>query len=260
MKAHYPTIRAVVIEDEPGPRELLLKLIQLDHPSVEVVGTASDVRSGVELVRSKGPDMVFLDVGLDNEEGGFDLLDELGAQVPYIVITTASRDHAVKAFRFSVSDYLLKPIDPRDLASALNKIAERVKQEREIEYHNRMLFNVDRMGRLRLPARNGFLLVPLRDIAFCRGDGNYSYVVMEDGKEHHVTRTIGQLEADIKEGFMRVHKSHLVNLSKIYAFINEDGGMVVMRVKDRKNDAEVEVKIRVSRDKRQDLMNALELN
>ena len=241
-------IRAVVVEDQDDPRELLLDLLRTDHPHVEVVGTAADPARAVEMVRSVQPDLLFLDIGLPDHEEGFGVLEALGKHAPYVIVTTAATGHALKAIKLSATDYLVKPVDPMELRAALDKASAHLERDRHVEQTNQLLSRVDRFGRLRLPTPNGFHLIPVHEIVYCESAGNYSTLVMSDGVEHAITRSLGQLEEELNSWFLRIHRCHLVNLRHVRTYLKGEGGQVVMSTGKA---------LDVSRTKKQHLLMAL---
>jgi two-component system, LytTR family, response regulator len=247
---HLSPLSAVIIENEAGSRDVLMKLLQFNHPNVEVCGAAMDVASGVEVVRRERPDVIFLDINLGDHQEGFEILQALGSQVPYVIVTTAHKDHAVRAFKFSAVDFLVKPIDPAELGAALEKARSQVDTDRRMGHLEKLLYKVDGSGRMRVPNRNGFDLITIKDIIYCQSAKNLSSLFMSGGKEHVIARSIGQLEEDLADGFLRVHKTHLINLAHIQSYIRGEGGQVVMS--DTKH-------IAVSREKKHALMEALGL-
>ena len=116
-------IKAIIIDDIPQSIELLRNDLENYCPDVEVIGDAPSVVAGTKLLKQMQPDVVFLDIELQDGTG-FDILEILG-DIPFkIIFTTASDEHAIKAFRFSAIDYLLKPINPEELQQAVAKLKE----------------------------------------------------------------------------------------------------------------------------------------
>ena len=123
---------------------------------------------------------------------------------------------------------LVKPIDPMELRAALDKASAHLERDRHVEHTNQMLSRVDRFGRLRLPTPNGFHLIPVHEIVYCESAGNYSTLVMSDGEEHAITRSLGQLEEELNSWFLRIHRCHLVNLRHVRTYLKGEGGQVVL--------------------------------
>ena len=123
-------IKAILIDDIPQALDLLRKDLQDHCPEIEIIGEAKSVVEGSKLLRSTVPDVVFLDIELQ-DGSGFDILEILGDISFKIIFTTASDAHAIKAFRFSAIDYLLKPIDPEELKQAVNKLKDNIPNSKE---------------------------------------------------------------------------------------------------------------------------------
>ena len=113
-------LRAVIIDDEANAREALQNMLKLVSPEVEICGEAKNVDLGIELINTQKPDLVFLDIQMPGKTG-FDLLNSFEKLDFKVIFTTAYQEYALKAFRFSAIDYLLKPIDPDELIEAVNK-------------------------------------------------------------------------------------------------------------------------------------------
>ena len=118
-------LRAVIIDDEANAREALQNMLKLVAPEVEICGEVKNVDLGIQLINSQKPDLVFLDIQMPGKTG-FDLLQSFEKLDFSVIFTTAYQEYALKAFRFSAIDYLLKPIDPDELIEAVNKSKNRV--------------------------------------------------------------------------------------------------------------------------------------
>jgi two-component system, LytTR family, response regulator len=113
-------MRAVIIDDEKKARETIRSIIELYCPDVDLIGEADSVKTGIELINTQKPEIVFLDINL-NDGSGFDLLKKVNGINFKTIFITAYEDHALKAFKFSALDYILKPVDPDDLTAAIEK-------------------------------------------------------------------------------------------------------------------------------------------
>lgn len=245
-------LRAVIIDDEEDARKALSSLLLSEHANVHLLGCAEGVAQGLDLIRRVAPDLVFLDVELRTSTG-FELLEALGDNRPYVIFTTAHEGYAVKAIRFSALDFLLKPVDPSELATAISKVMG-VAQERQTPQQFRTLlqnFGQDRAAqkRLALPTMDGLVMADVANILYCQGDGHYTTIGQLDRKPVVISRNLGQLEDLLPTAdFVRIHHSHLVAIKHIVKYIRGEGGEVVMA--DGTNLA-------VSKRKKQDLMDRL---
>lgn len=245
-------LTAVVVDDEDAPRNILVNLLKRRHPEVQLLGTADDVLSGIELARKTGPQVLFLDIEL-KDKTGFDLLRALGNDRPHVIFTTAHESYAVKAIRFSALDYLLKPIDAQELAEAINKAIEATRVSEKPPMVDMLLKNIDRsIGDrvIALPVSDGLELVHVNEIVVCESDSNYTTLHMRDEKRMVISRTLKEFEDLLGEqDFIRVHNSYLISRKHIRKYVKGEGGEAIMS-----NG----MSIAVSRRKKQELMDALE--
>ncbi len=242
---------AIIIDDVEKARETLKRDIEDYCPEVQVIGEASGVREAVELLQKTKTDILFLDIQMQDGDG-FDVLNKLESKPFKVIFTTASDAYAIKAFKFSAVDYLLKPIDPEELANAVMKAGDGQKgQEESLKLLAEALRNTGKKHeRIALHTTEKIHMVPIVDILRCEADGNYTKFHLEGGKTHLVTKTLKEFDELLTEnGFFRVHQSHLVNTKRIKEFIKSDGGYLVMTDKSS---------VPVSTRKRAEVMEMLE--
>ena len=225
-------IRAILIDDE----EHCLKSLQNDlltHcPNVEVLQSCNAAKEGIIAIRKHDPDLVFLDVEMP-WMNGFEMLELLGDVRFSIVFTTAHDEFAAKAFRISAIDYLLKPVDPADLRSAVQKVEEKMEKGSSLGHITNLLRNIQRPPtdqRIAIPQREGYEFVEVSSIQYCEAEGSYTRVFISGKPPVLVSRTLGDIEELLPpELFLRIHHSFLVNNTCIAQFLRTDGGMVVLK-------------------------------
>ncbi len=223
-------IKAIIIDDIEQARTTLKKDLQVYAPDVEIIGEANGVVEGAKLLKSLKPDILFLDIQMQ-DGSGFDLLDILKEINFKIIFITASDAHAIKAFRYAAIDYLMKPVDPDELLSALKKYREQKPNESEnYKLLNETLKNTHKpQERLALHTQDKIHIVNIRDIVRCESSVNYTEFFFSNGKKFLVTKTLKEFEDLLSEqGFYRVHQSHLVNTAYIREFVKTDGGYLIM--------------------------------
>jgi two-component system LytT family response regulator len=223
-------ITAVIIDDINEARLTLKEDLQNYCPEISVIGEANGVVSGVKLLKNQKPEVVFLDIQM-NDGSGFDLLELLGEIRFKVIFTTASDAHAIRAFRFSAVDYLLKPIDPDELVQAVKKLGDIPGNNREgIELlMDSIKIRKRPLEKLSLHTQDKIHIVNIRDIIRCESQVNYTQFYFTGGKKLLVTRTLKDFEELLKEHpFIRVHQSHLVNMGHLKEFVKADGGYLVM--------------------------------
>lgn len=223
-------IKAIIIDDIEQARITLKKDLQVYAPDVEVIGEANGVVEGAKLLRSIKPDVLFLDIQMQ-DGSGFDLLDIL-KDIPFkIIFITASDAHAIKAFRYAAIDYLLKPVDPDELIAALAKFREhKINENEKYKLLNDSLKNSGKPHeKLALHTQDKIHIVNIADILRCESSVNYTEFFFTNGKKLLVTKTLKEFEDLLSDqGFYRVHQSHLINTRFIKEFIKTDGGYIIM--------------------------------
>ena len=213
----------------------LMSFLQMHCPTVNVVGTANGVEEGLKLLAHKKTDLLFLDIKM-NDGTGFDLLKRLPQINFNLIFTTAYDEYALKAFKFSAIDYLLKPIDPLELKDAVSKIKiESSNTSKSLDSMMEMYSNKV-FDKLAIPSVDEFSFVHLSQIIRCEASSNYTIIFLENGKKIVAPKTLKEFEALLSsEGFFRVHQSHLISLNHIKQF-QKNKNKIIM------NDAsEVEV-------------------
>lgn len=219
-------IKAIIIDDERLARNELKKLL-LDFPEIEVIAEAANASEGVEKIDSLNPDLIFLDIQMPGKTG-FDMLSEL-ERAPNVIFTTAYDEYALKAFEFNALDYLLKPVEPKRLADALQKL--QVEEDKEpISDHNisinRSILNEHDQVFVKDGERCWF--VKLSDIRLFESVGNYAKVYFGPNKPL-ILKSLNALEERLDEKvFFRANRKHIVNLrliEKIEPYFN--GGLLL---------------------------------
>lgn len=221
---------AIIIDDIEQARTTIKQDLATYAKDFEVIGEASGVVEGAKLLKNQTPDILFLDIQMQ-DGSGFDLLDLLSDISFKIIFITASDAHGIKAFRYAAIDYLLKPIDPDELVEALRKFRESgINENDKYQFLNERLKNHNKPNeRLALHSQNKIQIVEISSILRCESSVNYTTFFFADGNQIVVTRTLkefGDLLGD--QGFFRVHQSHLVNTKHIKEYVKTDGGHLIM--------------------------------
>jgi two-component system, LytTR family, response regulator len=228
-------ITAILIEDDHNLRNGLKALLEKTAPEIKIIGEADSVVSGIQLLSNLQPQVVFLDIHL-GDGSGFDILEEInnkGKLNSQIVFITAHEQYAIKAFRFSALDFLLKPVDPDELLKVIDKIKAVVGKNDTVAHIDLLLENirkkVDNFKRIALSNADGMHLFDISDIIRCESEDNYTKFYIKNNKPILISKTLKDYEELLSEhGFERIHQSHLINLSYLKSYIKKDGGYVVM--------------------------------
>ena len=238
-------LKAVIVDDEAAARVLIKSLLANYRPNVQIIGEASTVKQGIELLTTLRPDLIFLDIKMPDGTG-FDLLNQLEHKnKAKVIFTTAYDEFALKAFQFQAIDYLLKPIDPYQLERAIDKIQDLHDSQFYGERIEQLLEAIQRkeVNKLAVSTGEGWVFLKLDEISHLSSSGGYTTFFSTQGGKHMVARTIKDYEALLpKEQFFRVHQSHIVNLQCVKKVLKEDGAIILM---------EDETKIPLSRRKKE---------
>jgi two-component system LytT family response regulator len=196
-----------------------------------VKALCQNVAEAIKAIDQFNPDVVFLDIQLQRETG-FDLLTRLKDFDFEVIFTTAYSEFAIKAFKFSAIDYLLKPIDIEELKRALLKVERRIGNtftERLQQLMQNLRTGSSENYRLALPTTDGLVFVKINQILYCEASSNYTEIIMDDNKKYVVSRTLKEYEDMLTEqNFFRIHHSYLINLNGIKKYVRGDGGYVIM--------------------------------
>lgn len=244
-------IYSLIIDDESGNRENLRRLINLHCPQIIVQEECSSVHQARESIAKHCPQLLFLDICM-TDGTGFDLLESLAGFSMEVIFITAFDQYAIQAIRFSALDYLLKPIDTKELINAVDKAVQVIKSKQQNLRMQNLLQNtlrLDKKKRLALSVADKIEFVEISDIIRCESDNNYTTFYLKSGGKLIVSRTLKEYDELLTPyNFLRVHQSHLINLDEIKSFIKNDGGYLVM------NDGS---SVSISRQRKNEVMEVL---
>jgi two-component system LytT family response regulator len=217
-------MRVIIIEDEKNAQEALINLLHLIDPKINVVGIAENVLNAVAIIKKAKPDIVFLDIHLKNGTG-FDVLEKINDFSGKIIFTTAHEKYAIKAFKYSAFDYILKPVNPNELRVAISEIKKEIDKETkykemlEVISHNKLK---NKEPKIVLKTLNNQFVITISKIMRCESEGSYTKFYI-DGRELLTSKNLKFYDEILNEhGFIRTHQSHLVN-SKHILRLNTSG-------------------------------------
>lgn len=217
---------AVIIDDIESARKSLKDDLAHYCENIQIVGEAEGVVSGAKVIKETNPDIIFLDIQM-NDGSGFDLLEILPDLDSNVIFTTASDQYAIKAFKFSAIDYLLKPIDPDDLVKAVEKAS---KESGGKEKLGILKENFNSPKKIALNTLEKIHIANVQDILRCESSVNYTMFYFNDNTKVLVTKTLKEYDKMLTpQGFLRPHQSHLINLEFVKEFVKLDGGYIVMK-------------------------------
>ena len=225
-------VTALLIDDEEVSRDILRSYLTDYCKDVEIIGEASNITEGEKLIKEKSPSIIFLDIEMPYGNG-FDLIEKLELIDFEVVFITAFSDYAIKALNLSASYYILKPIDIDELVAAVDKI--RLKQEsydslnstKILAENIKTLSNKDQ--KMLLPQLNGFEVIKIKTIIRAEASDNYTILYLEGNIKYVLSKTLKYYEELLNEyGFLRSHKSHLLNLSQVVKYKKGKVGQAIM--------------------------------
>lgn len=226
-------LKAVIVDDEPKARTVLKSYLDEYCPQVKVMGLAEGVKSGVSMVRSLQPDLVFIDVEM-GDGTGFELLKQLSPVSFQAIFITAHNHFATQAIKFSTLDYLLKPLDYEDLQMAVKKAIEHRSSEKTVLQLAALLGNLQdksqEIKKIVLRDSESIHIVAIDDILRLEADKNYTTFFLADKSKILISKTLKDYEQLLEhKGFFRSHQSHLINLAYLQRIDKRDGGSLLMR-------------------------------
>lgn len=225
-------MKAVIIDNEANIRATLKKLLEMYCPSVELLGEADGCVSGKELIDKISPDLIFLDIEMDDGTG-VDLIKANPHIAGHVVFITAHDKYAIDAFKCSALDFLLKPIDPEDLIKSVEKARLQNKglnlQARIEVLEAHLQGKNDRGAKIVLSDAESMHLVELNSILWCAAEGSYTRFVLMNNETILVSKNLKSYEEYMNDSsFIRIHHSFLVNIHHIKRFERSEGGSLIM--------------------------------
>ncbi len=240
-------LKALIIDDETNARMVIRGMLEENVSEIQIVGEAKDLPQGVKLIHQLKPDIVFLDIEMP-QYSGLEILDffDPNAIDFHLIFVTAYNKYALDAFRLSAIDYLVKPIQLNELNRAIKKIEKLSPQNFETLKSN---LNNEKAQKIIVNSSGAQIVLDIDEIIYIRADGSYSDIIMIDGTKHCITKKLIEFEVlSEANDFVRVHRSHIINIKHVQKFFKSDGGGVVMCNGDE---------LSISKEKRDDLEQKL---
>jgi len=226
-------MKVVVVDDEKKIREGITELIRNYCPEVISIFEASDVNSALKVINQVDPDVLILDISL-GDETSFELLEQINYTEFKIIFVTAYEEYALKAIKMSALDYIVKPVNPKELIEAVNNASKQLDHNRTDLKLNALLTNMKSISegikKIILKTSESIFMVNIQDIIRCESDDCYTKFFLIDGKKIMVSKTLKEFEELLCEySFFRPHQSHIVNLNFMDRFDKKSGGTIYMK-------------------------------
>jgi len=246
-------LKIIIIDDEFNSIELISSILSDHFPEINIVGKTQSPIEGIKMINQLKPDLVFLDIEMP-EASGFDILEAIPERKFETIFITAYDKYAIKAFKYSAIDYILKPIDIEELNDAVKRVIEK-KNSIDIDLNrlNVLLENIKAQHpfKISIPSSKGYEYVNINEIVRIEADGRYSVIYLENTRTITVTKLLSELIDTIDSNFFfRPHKSHYINLNFVKMFVKSEGNYIEM------HDG---TQVAISRNKKEEFINRMGL-
>jgi len=220
-------LKAIIVEDEQISRDILRNYLGKYCPNVNLIGEVSTIDDAYKLIKNNELDLVFLDVEMPFGNA-FDLLEKVENRTFETVFVTAYDHYAIEALNNDASYYLLKPISIDELIKAVNIVSEIKEKENQLQHQILTPQTNTVKGKITIPQQDGFEVLDVNDIVFCKADDNYTEIHLANSKKL-VSKTLKYFQEVLQEhAFVRIHKSYLVNINAITKYKKGKGGSVIV--------------------------------
>lgn len=217
-------IKAIIIDDEIRARVSLQLLIDEYCPNVKIIDQCENLAEGIKIINKYKPNLIFLDIEMPGHSGLelFDFFHEEDINFS-VIFTTAYSQYALKAFKFSAIDYLLKPINPEELVDAVKRFQKLKTENIKILKEN---LNLNKLNKIAVPTGNTIVFLETNQILYIKGEGSYCEIALVTGEKMICSRYLKNFEDILSQynNFIRVHKSYIANLNHIALYNKSDGG------------------------------------
>lgn len=224
-------IRTVIVEDELSAREALKAYLIKYCPQLQVVGEATDARHAVRVLQELTPQLVFLDVEMPFGNA-FDVLDACKDIYFETIFVTAFSEYSLKALNQSAAYYLLKPVSIEELIVAVNKAVQHIAGKEILDRNAIAVQNFREQHPERrqiiLPTLEGFEVIKMDTIIRLQGNGNFTDIYLKDGSKKMACRFLKHYDEMLPFPFMRIHKSHIINIECVISYFKNSGGYVLL--------------------------------
>ena len=224
------TLNALIVDDEEYSRKSLYFLLQENCPEVHIGGIAKSVAEARTLLEEQNFNVAFLDIAMP-KENGFELLPQLQSRNVMVIFTTAYDQYALKALKANAIDYLLKPIDIAELKTAVSKAVDwaQMLSVSSAKTAETVKPEVNAHKKISLPGTYGFKVVDTVDIIYVEADSNYSIFHLKTGEKLIISKPLKEFEETLDTfGFIRIHKSAIINLKYVRSYSNKNGLQVLL--------------------------------
>lgn len=225
-------INTIIIDDDLQNLDLLKHFLEKFCPLINIIGQANNIEDSIKLINKVSPDLIFLDIQIQ-DKNAFDILDRIDFTEVEIIFITAYGDYALKAFKYNAIDYILKPISIEDIILATNKVMLKLEDKKKFneliakeKNHLTVDENVvqNESPYITISSLNNIVILKKQEILFCKSEGRYTIFFMNNNVEHVSSKNLGEYEAVLtKDSFLRIHHSYIVNINHILNINKKQG-------------------------------------
>jgi two-component system, LytTR family, response regulator len=222
--------KVLIVDDESMARRNLANVLRQHHDFV-IAAEADNAGDALKLFLSEKPDLVFLDIKMPQADG-FSLLDnlaKLGISNTAIIFLTAFDEFALKAIKYAVFDYLLKPVDPEELEKTLNRFRAKKVHDNGAGL-SKLKEMLDVGNKIKFSTKTGYIFLSTKQILYVKAEGSYSNVYDTDNQPHLVSRNLKELEDQLDTAtFIRVHKSYLISKHYLISYDKKNRSCILTK-------------------------------
>jgi len=217
------TIKAIIVDDEINARENLRYLTNTFCEKIEIVYEASNVDDAISAIEQYKPHLVFLDIEMP-QKNGFQLINHFTKIDFYIIFVTAYDKYAIKAFKYSALDYLMKPIDIQELKDAVKKASKNIEKDHFKERLELLNINKKKLQKIALPYKSDYVILDVNNITCIEADRMYAHINTLDNKTYTASKKLSHFENLLSDQmkFIRVHRSWLINTDFINIYSKKE--------------------------------------
>ena len=220
-------LRTIILDDEPDSVNLLKIQLTQNCPQVEIVGIYTSSVKALHDIETLKPDLLFLDIEMP-VMNGFELLEKILHLNFSVVFVTAYNQFALKAFRFNALDFLVKPIDTKELMEAVSKAEKHIKPTSSQLTMLQKQLRGEPVTKIAIPGQHGISFIDLNEIVYSEASNNYSKLILTDGRHFLISKTLKDVQEVLEEEhFLRVHRQYIINLNHVKQF-NRNEGVLTM--------------------------------
>jgi two-component system LytT family response regulator len=221
-------INSIIITEEKDTLLILKKFEEENFMIMKIIGDANSITDGIAIIKSKKPEVIFLDILL-KDDAFFEMLEQLEFSIPKLVFISANKNYAVKAFKHNAIDFILKPIDFNTIILAVYKVIKRT--EMEHSYQNQKINSINILNSftqsndyVAIASLDKIELIPMSEIISCQADGKYTNFFLLNGIKIMSSRNLGEYTTILDNNyFFRIHHSYIINLRHIAKISKKDG-------------------------------------